>query len=409
MPTDVRKVALGGGVAVALCAPLAISIAAGADDNVLISRGRPATASSVQGAEAAARANDASTVTRWASAAGPGTQWLRIDLGAVQRVERVRLRWTGAYARTYRVQASVDGSNWTDLYVTRGGNGGADDLKKLSGNGRYLRVLATQRARTSGGYALADVRAYGPASKALRAAAPAVGSLASGLEDRRKKESALQLVSSAENSTLGWRGSFTYIEDIGDGRGYTGGIVGFTSGTSDMLAVVTEYARRKPGNVLAKYLPALRSVDGSDSHAGLDPGYPAAWRAAGRDPVFQQVQEAARDTYYFNPAMRIAKGDGLRALGQFAYFDAAVMHGVSGLRVIRTAALAKARTPAQGGDELAYLSAFLDARVAEMRTEEAHSDVSRVETAQRLFLRRSNLDLTAPLTWQVYGDPYRIS
>ncbi|WP_127497812.1 chitosanase [Actinoplanes solisilvae] len=409
MPTDVRKVALGGGVAVALCAPLAISIAAGADDNVLISRGRPAAASSVHGAEAAARANDASTVTRWTSAAGPGTQWLRLDLGAVQRVERVRLQWTGTYAKTYRVQTSVDGSNWTDLYVTRAGNGGADDLKKLSGNGRYLRVLATQRARVTGGYALADVRAYGPASKALRAATPAVGSLASGLENRGKKESALQLVSSAENSTLGWRGSFTYIEDIGDGRGYTGGIVGFTSGTSDMLAVVTEYARRKPGNVLARYLPALRTVDGSDSHAGLDPGYPAAWRAAGRDPVFQQVQEAARDTYYFNPSMRIAKDDGLRALGQFAYFDAAVMHGVSGLRVIRTAALRKAKTPAQGGDELAYLNAFLDARVAEMRTEEAHNDVSRVETAQRLFLRRSNLDLTAPLNWQVYGDPYRIN
>jgi chitosanase len=107
--------------------------------------------------------------------------------------------------------------------------------------------------------------------------------------------------------------------------------------------------------------------------------------------------------------MRIAKDDRLRALGQFVYFDAAVMHGLSGLRAIRAAALRTAKTPAQGGDELAYLNAFLNARVAEMRTEEAHSDVSRVETAQRLFLRRSNLDLTAPLNWQVYGDNYRIA
>ena len=405
---NVRAVALAGGVGVTLCVPLAISVAAAGNNTVMISRGRPAVASSVTGGEVAARANDASTVTRWVSVAGPGTQWVRIDLGAVKRIDRVRLQWSGTYARTYRVQASTDGSNWVSLYATSAGNGGADDLKQLGGTGRYLRVLATQRARTTGGYALTDVRAFGPASQVLPAAAPATGSLASGLEDRGKKERALALISSAENSTLGWRGQFGYIEDIGDGRGYTGGIVGFTSGTADMLAVVIAYGKRKPGNVLQKYLPALRAVNGSDSHAGLDPGFPAAWRAAAEDPVFQKVQEDARDAYYFNPSMRIARDDGLRALGQFAYFDAAVMHGVSGLRAIRAAALRTAKTPAQGGDEPAYLNAFLNARVAEMRTEAAHNDVSRVETAQRLFLRRSNLDLTTPLTWQVYGDSYRL-
>ncbi|MBU2670854.1 chitosanase [Actinoplanes bogorensis] len=407
-PHHVRTVALGVGLAAVLCAPLAISVAAGADNTVVISRGRPALATSNLGSEIATRANDASTVTRWSSAAGPGTQWVRIDLGSVKRIERVRLSWGSTYARSYRLQVSSDGSNWTDLYTTWAGNGGADDLKKLSGNGRFLRVLATQRARATGGYTLADVRAWGPQSTALPAAAPATGSLVSGLEDTRKKERALELVSSAENSTLSWRRSFSYIEDIGDGRGYTAGIVGFTSGTSDMLAVVAEYTKRKPGNVLAKYLPALRAVDGSDSHAGLDPGYVTAWRTAARDPFFQRVQEAARDTYYFNPSMRVARADGLRALGQFAYFDAAVVHGLSGLRTIRANAMRTARTPAQGGDEMGYLNAFLNARVAEMRTEAAHEDVSRIETAQRLFLRRSNLDLTAPLTWQVYGDPYRI-
>ena len=70
---------------------------------------------------------------------------------------------------------------------------------------------------------------------------------------------------------------------------------------------------------------------------------------------------------------------------------------------------AEMRPPAQGGDELVYLNAFLDARVAEMRTEEAHSDVSRVDTAQRQFLKASNLDLDAPLSWRVYGDKFRIA
>jgi chitosanase len=43
-----------------------------------------------------------------------------------------------------------------------------------------------------------------------------------------------------------------------------------------------------------------------------------------------------------------------------------------------------------------------------MKQEEAHSDTSRVDTAQRVFLRRRNLDLDPPLDWQVYGDGYHI-
>ena len=56
----------------------------------------------------------------------------------------------------------------------------------------------------------------------------------------------MQLVSSAENSSLDWRAQFDYIEDIGDGRGYTAGIIGFCSGTGDMLELVEDYTRRSP-------------------------------------------------------------------------------------------------------------------------------------------------------------------
>jgi chitosanase len=326
----------------------------------------------------------------------------------VRDIDRVRLRWDKTYAKTYRVQTSADGSNWVSVFVTRAGNGGTDDLKRLGGSGRYVRVLATQRAKASGGYSLYEIKAYGPSAAPLRAVAPPSGSLASGLDDVRKKETALELVSSAENSTLHWRSEFGYIEDIGDGRGYTAGIVGFCSGTSDMLEVVREYTRRKPGNLLARFLPALRTVDGSDSHAGLDPGFTEAWKKAAHDPIFQKVQEDERDWMYFQPAMRMAKADGLRALGQFAYFDAAVVHGLAGLRGLRQHVLRQSKSPAQGGDEIAYLGEFLDARNDKMRTEPAHKDTTRVDTAQRVFLRRSNLDLTAPLTWKVYGEHYEI-
>jgi chitosanase len=402
-------------VAMVLCVPLVVSVTADAADDVLLSKSRPVVASSVQSAAYdGAKAFDGVADTRWSSVDGPGTQWLRIDLGAAQRVDRVRLVWAKAYAKMYRIQASADGANWTDLYATTAGDGGTDDLRRLHGTGRFLRLLATVRG-TSGGYSLGELRAYGPGPAApLPRPVPSTGSVttvptsAAGLTNLKRKEIALRLVSSAENSTLTWRREFGYLEDIGDGRGYTGGIVGFCSGTSDMLALVTEYTRRVPKNKLAKYLPALRTVDGSASHAGLDPGFPAAWKAAAADPMFQKTQEDERDRMYFTPAVTLAKADGLRALGQFAYYDAAVMHGMSGLRGIRSNALKVAKTPKQNGDEPTWLDAFLDARVREMRTEEAHSDTSRVDTAQRVFLKRDNLDLNVPLTWKVYGDRYSI-
>ncbi|MFJ8790783.1 chitosanase [Streptomyces sp. NPDC102462] len=254
--------------------------------------------------------------------------------------------------------------------------------------------------------AAAALGALVPAPRATAAQA------APGLDDPAKKETAMKLVSSAENSSLDWKAQYGYIEDIGDGRGYTAGIIGFCSGTGDMLDLVQLYADRRPGNVLAPYLPALRRVDGTDSHAGLDPDFPRSWRTAAGDPVFQQAQNDERDRVYFNPAVRRGKDDGLRALGQFTYYDAIVMHGdgtdATGFGAIRERALRSARPPARGGDETVYLDAFLDARVWAMKQEEAHSDTSRVDTAQRVFLRNGNLDLNPPLDWKVYGDSYHI-
>ncbi|MEU6671358.1 chitosanase [Streptomyces sp. NPDC046727] len=252
------------------------------------------------------------------------------------------------------------------------------------------------------------------ASGALLGVAPAATARAAapGLDDPAQKEIAMKLVSSAENSSLDWKAQYKYIEDIGDGRGYTAGIIGFCSGTGDMLDLVQLYTDRKPGNVLAKYLPALRKVNGTDSHTGLDPNYPKDWRKAAQDTAFQQAQNDERDRVYFNPAVAQGKADGLRALGQFAYYDALVMHGdgddPTSFRSIRARALRSAKPPAQGGDETAYLNAFLDARVWAMKQEEAHSDTSRVDTEQRVFLRKGNLDLNTPLDWKVYGDSYHI-
>ncbi|MER5813288.1 chitosanase [Streptomyces sp. NPDC002033] len=259
----------------------------------------------------------------------------------------------------------------------------------------------------------APVAAHATAAPAAAptAAAPAAAA-AAGLDDPVKKDIAMQIVSSAENSSLDWKAQYKYIEDIGDGRGYTAGIIGFCSGTGDMLDLVEYYTQIKPGNVLAKYLPALRKVDGSDSHAGLDPNFTKDWAKAAADSEFKKAQDHERDRVYFDPAVKQGKADGVGTLGQFTYYDAIVMHGdgsdSTSFRNIRKRALTKAKPPAQGGNETTWLNAFLDARVWAMKQEEAHSDTSRVDTAQRVFLKKGNLALNTPLDWKVYGDSFHI-
>ncbi|MFF2729696.1 chitosanase [Streptomyces sp. NPDC058008] len=234
------------------------------------------------------------------------------------------------------------------------------------------------------------------------------------LDDPANKDIAMRLVSSAENSTLDWKAQYGYVEDIGDGRGYTAGIIGFCSGTGDLLGVVERYTAKRPANALARFLPALRAVNGSDSHEGLGDAFTTAWAKAATDPAFRSAQDAERDETYFGPALERARADGLSALGQFIYYDAYVMHGYAdaegtvGFRTIRAQALDGAGTPSEGGDEETYLNAFLDARVDAIRKEPSHSDTSRVETAQRVFVREGRLQLETPLVWKVYGESFRI-
>ncbi|WP_141204464.1 chitosanase [Streptomyces griseorubiginosus] len=239
-----------------------------------------------------------------------------------------------------------------------------------------------------------------------------LGSLPPGLAAPGRKDLAQQLVASAENSTLDWRSAYAYIEDIGDGQGYTAGVIGFCTGTHDLLTLVEGYTKAHPDNGLARYLPALRAVDGTDSHEGLDPGFPAAWRAEAEVPAFRAAQDTARDRVYFDPAVRLAKLDGLGALGQFVYYDAMVFHGPgtdpTSFYGLRERALEKAASPTGGGSERTYLNAFLDLREAAMRTRHPGIDTTRVDTAQRRFLNDGNLELRTPLEWQVYGETFKV-
>ncbi|MCD0453421.1 discoidin domain-containing protein [Actinocorallia sp. API 0066] len=149
------------GVALAVAAALVTVPAAGpaAAAEVLLSQGKPATASSVEnGATPAAYAVDGDTGTRWSSQASD-PQWLQVDLGAQSDISRVALNWEAAYGKDYKIQVSDDASAWTDLKTVTNGDGGTDDWA-VDGTGRYVRVHGTARG-TGWGYSLWEFQVFG--------------------------------------------------------------------------------------------------------------------------------------------------------------------------------------------------------------------------------------------------------
>ncbi|MFC8588819.1 discoidin domain-containing protein [Streptomyces sp. NPDC057217] len=114
-------------------------------------RGGNATASSTEGAFAAANAVDGDGTTRWSSAFA-AAQWIQVDLGATRELCGVTLAWEAAYAKSFRIQVSDDATTWRTLHETTSGAGGTQELT-VSGAGRHVRMAATERA-TAYGYSL---------------------------------------------------------------------------------------------------------------------------------------------------------------------------------------------------------------------------------------------------------------
>ncbi|MFF3856440.1 discoidin domain-containing protein [Micromonospora sp. NPDC002575] len=154
-----RRTAVG--VVVALVAALTPTVLAAPAHAapVLLSQGRPATASSTEGAGfPASAAVDGNTGTRWSSAFSD-PQWLQVDLGVRATLSQVTLVWEAAHARAFQIQTSDNGTTWTTVWSTTTGAGGTQTVP-VTGSGRYVRMYGTTRA-TGYGYSLWEFQVYG--------------------------------------------------------------------------------------------------------------------------------------------------------------------------------------------------------------------------------------------------------
>ena len=242
-----------------------------------------------------------------------------------------------------------------------------------------------------------------------------VGGLGSG--EARQVVIEDKIVSIFENSTPLIQ--YAFIGNLNDGRGYTAGRAGFTSGTGDMLEVVKEYQALASDNVLVKHLPALLLVNGSASVAGLE-GLPQDWVLAAGDARFVAAQDAVNDRLYRKPARKLAAKLGLRLpFSKLAIYEAGIQHGHgqdydSVNKIAERATNAARGAPSSGMDERRWLREFL----SERRNDLLHpadsataagwaASVSRADAIQSIY-DSANFLLDQPITITVYGDTFTL-
>ncbi|KAI8583651.1 hypothetical protein K450DRAFT_222151 [Umbelopsis ramanniana AG] len=127
---------------------------------------------------------------------------------------------------------------------------------------------------------------------------------------------------------------FGYCDDLGDGRGYTSGIIGFCTATGDAIQVIQAYNNLVPQpNEFSRYYDTLVSLanDQDDSTSKIK-NYCQIWSAVSRDPMngplFRQAQMLVADSVDYVPAMNISNGLGLNyAISRGQMYDALVQHG----------------------------------------------------------------------------------
>jgi hypothetical protein len=156
----------------------------GIDSTTDIAAGRPATASSSNGAYVPANLTDADTSTYWESAAS-FPQWAQVDLGQNYAIGKVVLKLPPATAwaartQTLSVQGSTDGSTFSTLAGPAGftfdpSTGNAVTVTFASATARYVRVAVTANTGWSAAQ-LSDVEVFpggGGSSAAILATDPA--------------------------------------------------------------------------------------------------------------------------------------------------------------------------------------------------------------------------------------------
>ncbi len=105
------------------------------------------------------KAIDNDFYSRWSSEHTEEPQWLLLDMGRDYTINAVAIAWEAATARIYKIQTSLDGSNWKDVYQVNDGDFGIEVISFPATKARYVRIYCVERT-TEYGYSIHEIRLY---------------------------------------------------------------------------------------------------------------------------------------------------------------------------------------------------------------------------------------------------------
>ncbi len=128
---------------------------------------QPVSVSSIRSsATNGAAAVDGDLATSWQTERSSKlpSEWIKADLGSTRTLDKVVLQWDSNYAKSYTVQVSVDGTNWTTVYSTTSANGAVDTITFPAIIARYVMLDSTAWANGRSRNWLREFEVYGLAS-----------------------------------------------------------------------------------------------------------------------------------------------------------------------------------------------------------------------------------------------------
>jgi len=164
--------------------------------------------------------------------------------------------------------------------------------------------------------------------------------------------------------------SYATCTILADGAGISYGKHQCTDKAGSLDLVVKAYIKK--GGKHAKELEACLPLLASNASTKVPPkgpwgpevtGLVSLLKVAGADPVMHEAQDEVFDVNYFLPAVNHAKDIGLTtALGLLVIYDTCIHSGPGRVGTHRAAFPEK--SPKSGGDEKAWIKAYLNARRA---------------------------------------------
>ncbi|HWK38835.1 MAG TPA: chitosanase [Hyphomicrobium sp.] len=202
---------------------------------------------------------------------------------------------------------------------------------------------------------------------------------------------------------------YAYVENLGDGRGYTVTQYGFCTYNEEVSQVIERYAADVPGNPLVRFLSQLPPVRWTGQRLEK---FPAAWRKeVHTSALLPRACDEQADVLFFRPSLQRAADLGLHsAVGKSIIYDTLLQHGDADdpdslSSIIKRTPLPRRAGDDQDGDdqsEFAFLRAFLAERLSVLKNASSpetriawRASTPRVDAL--LTLLQVNPDLTPPI------------